>query len=53
MNLLLGNLEDETDRSARFRTVIALVRDNEEILIEGICNGRIATSRKWRQRVRV
>ncbi|MFM7402394.1 MAG: non-canonical purine NTP diphosphatase [Bacteroidota bacterium] len=45
MNLLLGNLEDKTDRSARFRTVIALVRDNEEILIEGICNGRIATSK--------
>jgi XTP/dITP diphosphohydrolase len=45
MNLLLGNLEDKPDRSARFRTVIALVRDKKEILIEGICNGRIATSK--------
>jgi XTP/dITP diphosphohydrolase len=44
MHLLLHNLEGVSDRSARFRTVIALVRANEEILIEGICNGRIATS---------
>ncbi len=44
MNLLLGNMEGQSDRSARFRTVIALVRGNEEVLIEGICNGRIADS---------
>lgn len=45
MNKLLTSLEGQSDRSARFRTVIALVRDKEEILIEGICNGRIATSK--------
>jgi len=39
--LLLRNLEGQTDRRARFRTVIALILDNEERLFEGIVEGRI------------
>ena len=42
MALLLKNLEGKGDRSAQFRTVIALLVDNREILLEGICKGRIA-----------
>ena len=37
--LELGNVEN---RSARFRTVIALIFDGKEILFEGILNGDIA-----------
>lgn len=41
MQLLLHNLEGATDRSARFVTNIALIRDGEETLFEGICSGTI------------
>lgn len=40
--LLLERLKDKSDRSAQFRTVIALCRDGQETLLEGICRGRIA-----------
>ena len=39
--LLLKNLEGESNRKARFRTVIALILDGEEYLFEGIVNGSI------------
>ncbi len=39
--LLLKNLESKTDRSARFRTVIALILDGCEYTSEGVINGRI------------
>ena len=39
---LLFNLENITNRKARFRTVLSLVLDKKEYLFEGICNGRIA-----------
>ncbi len=39
--LLLKNLEGAADRSARFRTVIALILDGEEHLFEGTVEGRI------------
>lgn len=39
--LLLRNLEGQTDRRARFRTVIALILDGEEHRFEGIVEGRI------------
>ncbi|MDR2469172.1 MAG: non-canonical purine NTP diphosphatase [Tannerella sp.] len=39
---LLRNLSDATNRRARFRTVIALILDDEEHLFEGIVNGHIA-----------
>ena len=41
MRLLLRNMEDKTDRRARFRTVIALILDGEEYLFEGVVEGRI------------
>lgn len=42
--LLLKNLNGVSDRSARFRTVIALIIDGKEHLFEGIVEGRIAES---------
>jgi XTP/dITP diphosphohydrolase len=46
MALLLQNLDGlPTDqRSAQFRTVIALITDGEEHLFEGICPGHIAAA---------
>ena len=46
MDLLLQQLEGKSDRSAQFRTVIALIKDNQEVLLEGICKGRIATEKR-------
>ncbi len=37
-------MEGVTDRRARFRTVIALLRGGRLTLVEGIVNGTIATS---------
>ena len=45
MKLLLKNLENNSDRSARFRTVIALIYQGEEYLFEGIVEGTILTER--------
>ena len=45
MALLLHNLEKKSDRSARFRTVIALIYKGEEHLFEGICEGEILSER--------
>ena len=45
MDLLLHNLEKKTDRSARFRTVIALIMQGQEHLFEGIVEGNILTER--------
>lgn len=42
--LLLRNLADAADRSAHFRTVIALILDGSEYLFEGRVDGRIAES---------
>lgn len=42
--LLLKNLEGETDRTARFRTVIALIIDGVEYTFEGRVEGTIASS---------
>lgn len=38
---LLDKLQDATDRSARFRTVVALIQDGREHLFEGTVEGRI------------
>jgi XTP/dITP diphosphohydrolase len=38
---LLDLLQTETDRSARFRTVISLIMNGEETLFEGVCAGTI------------
>lgn len=43
--LLLKNLEGQSNRRAQFRTVIALVFEGKETLLEGICKGEIATGK--------
>jgi XTP/dITP diphosphohydrolase len=43
---LLINLAGKPDRSARCRTVISLIIDNNETLFEGICEGMITEKRK-------
>ena len=46
MNLLLHNLENKSDRHARFRTVFALLYQGEEHLFEGIVKGEIIRQRR-------
>ncbi len=41
---LLSNLQGIKDRSARFKTVIALTLKGHEVLFEGICEGTIITA---------
>lgn len=41
IEFLLKNLEKETNRKARFRTVIALIQGGEEKAFEGIAEGNI------------
>ncbi|MGB2127954.1 MAG: non-canonical purine NTP diphosphatase [Flavicella sp.] len=41
MDKLLTNLKGKKDRSARFRTVIALNLDQQQYLFEGVCEGII------------
>ena len=43
--LLLNNLEGKENRRARFRTVIALIFGEKETLLEGVCEGRIASQK--------
>lgn len=43
---LLSNLKGIDNRSARFRTVISLILDGQEIQFEGILNGKITDFRK-------
>ena len=43
---LLSELENITDRSARFRTVIAFVDDNQEHLFEGVVEGTISREKR-------
>jgi XTP/dITP diphosphohydrolase len=45
MDLLLENLVGQTNRKARFRTVVALIWKGKEYTFEGICNGDITKSR--------
>lgn len=40
---ILQEMEGKTDRSAQFRTIIALIKDGEEFLFEGKVEGQIAT----------
>ena len=39
-------MEEETNRKAKFRTVISLIIDEEENLFEGICTGTIGYRKK-------
>ena len=45
IDLLLRNLEGKTDRSARFRTAIALRIGNDISIFEGVVEGKILTER--------
>ena len=45
MKLLLENMKGHENRHARFRTVIALIADGKEQLVEGIVNGTITEER--------
>ena len=45
MNKALDKLVGEDDRSANFRTVIALIIDGEETLFEGKCKGSITKAK--------
>jgi len=46
INKLLHQLEHQTKRNARFRTVISLIWNGSEHLFSGICEGVIITERK-------
>lgn len=45
MAKLLDEMRGASDRRAQFRTAICLVRASEEVRLEGICKGSIATQR--------
>ena len=47
MTKLLQELEKKSDRSAQFRTVIALILNGQEVLFEGIVTGKIALERHY------
>jgi XTP/dITP diphosphohydrolase len=44
IEMLMQNLNNVTDRSARFRTVICCIVSGRPHLFEGVCSGRIAAS---------
>ena len=46
MQKLLQNLTEKDNRSAQFRTVIALIINGEEMLFNGIVKGEIATEKR-------
>lgn len=46
INRLLEELKGQSNRKARFRTVIALIIEGRELLFEGIVNGQILESRE-------
>lgn len=46
INLLLKNLENKTNRRARFRTIITLILAGNVHTFEGIVNGSILTTRR-------
>ena len=46
MSKLLRNLENKSNRNARFKTAISLIMDSEEKLFLGICEGEITPDRR-------
>ncbi|GHC52699.1 non-canonical purine NTP diphosphatase [Ulvibacter litoralis] len=46
MNKLLAHLHDKEDRSARFKTTIALILNEKHFDFTGICEGEITKERK-------
>ena len=49
MQKVLENLADKKDRTAQFRTVIALNLNNEQVFFEGICKGEIITEKSGKE----
>jgi XTP/dITP diphosphohydrolase len=50
IDLLLEKLQDQSNRNARFRTIISLITENgDEHIFEGICEGKIATQKSGTQ----
>jgi XTP/dITP diphosphohydrolase len=49
INKLLSKLGNQTNRNARFRTVVSLIWEEKEYLFEGICEGRITQDQKGLQ----
>ncbi|MEX0966237.1 MAG: RdgB/HAM1 family non-canonical purine NTP pyrophosphatase [Bacteroidia bacterium] len=49
VSLLLSRLEPHADRTARFRSVFALILEGREHLFEGMTAGNITTSRRGRK----
>lgn len=46
INKLLSKLANQTNRKARFRTVVSLIWEAKEYLFEGICEGQITQDQK-------
>lgn len=46
MNKLLTELENQSDRSARFKTAISLILEGQENLFLGVCEGRIINQKR-------
>jgi len=46
MNLVLKKLEGQTNKKARFITVIALNINRKQYLFEGVCNGKIISEKR-------
>ncbi len=46
MDKILKEMEGIENRKARFRTVIALILENEELLFEGIAEGKIISEKR-------
>ncbi len=46
MNKLLHELENQNNRQARFRTIIALILDDKIVTFEGIVNGQIIREKR-------
>ena len=46
MKKLLANLNNKSNRSAHFKTVIALIQSEEKELFTGICKGTISNDKK-------
>jgi len=46
MNKLLNELQGKTDRSAQFKTIVALILDEQQYTFEGICKGTIINEKR-------
>lgn len=49
INKLLSALKSETKRTARFKTVIAVILNGQKHTFEGICEGYISTQRQGKE----